>query len=106
MPSAYTPRQYAVPAKAFGTNQAISWRTGRGPAEQVRVDAARLQHEFARRIRGRLRATSLTTRQYALECARDYDRQLSILNGTAVMRLEDIAQAERILGEVVSVHHA
>lgn len=106
MPPAYTPRQYAVPAKAFGTHQDISWRSGRSPAEQVRVDAARLQHEFARRIRDRLRAANLTTRQYAATCARDYDRQLGILNGTAVMRLEDIAQAERILGGVVSVHHS
>lgn len=64
--------------------------------------AARLQHEYAVRINRRLRGLGKTVYDYASMTGTSYDRLTKVLRGVAVMKLEDIAQAERLLGNIIA----
>ena len=39
---------------------------------------------------------------YAAKCEMPYDRLSKVMRGEVIMRLEDIAQAERILGGILA----
>ena len=95
----FQPRDYAS-GSDFGMYAGIGWKKSVSDKECDRIDAARLQHMYAVAIRSKARARFKTVRAYADTCGVSYDRMAKVLRGEAIMRLEDIAQAERILGGI------
>jgi AraC-like DNA-binding protein len=69
-------------------------------AEKARARAAELQHWYVLRIRERMVARDLSVKQYAAEAGMSYYRLARLLRGEVILRLEDIAMADLILGEV------
>ena len=96
----YRPRDWAAPEdrNLFGKEDEISWLEGGSVVEVSRIDASRLQHTLTVRIRRRLREKGYTIHSYADRAGVSYDRMAKVLRGEAVMRLEDLADAELILG--------
>ncbi|MFF2296537.1 hypothetical protein [Arthrobacter sp. NPDC058127] len=99
----FHPRLMAVPSDRlnFGKDAEITWLDGTTELEVSRINAARLQHDLARKITGRLRDKGHSIRSYAALTGIGYDRMAKVLRGEAVMRLEDVSDAERLLGEIV-----
>jgi hypothetical protein len=64
------------------------------------LGAARYQHIYALRIRARMKAKNHNAKSYAAAAGVRYDRLVKVLRGHAIMRLEDIAAADGILGQV------
>jgi hypothetical protein len=119
----FQPRDWVDTRKDFGSNENIEWLTSprkkpKLPApdasrppnelaleEQTRrrqeldqLGAARRQHELARAIRQAMKVRGFyTITAYAAAYELNYKRLNTILNGTAIMRLEDVANAERNL---------
>ncbi|GGI00151.1 hypothetical protein GCM10007170_36630 [Arthrobacter liuii] len=85
----------------FGKVARISWLEGRTETEKKRIATARLQHALAVKITGTLRGMRYNVRSYAKLAGVSYDRMAKVLRGEALMRLEDIADAERLLGLVI-----
>ncbi|MBE4719863.1 hypothetical protein DAD99_17475 [Pseudarthrobacter sp. AB1] len=85
----------------FGKVARISWLEGSTETEEKRIATARLQHALAVKIIGTLRDMGHNVRSYAKLAGVSYDRMAKVLRGEALMRLEDIADAERLLGLVV-----
>lgn len=86
----------------FGKVQEIDWLEGTTEAEASRIAAARLQHALAVKITGRLKDKQLSIRNYAELAEIGYDRMAKVLRGEAVMRLEDVSDAERLLGAIAA----
>lgn len=99
----FRPCEMAMPSdrRNFGKSADIRWVTGTTAEQVSRIDAARLQHEFALAITQRLHSKGVTIREYANLTGGGYDRLAKVLRGEAIMRLEDISDAERLLGEIV-----
>lgn len=93
----FRPRDYTSEPGAFGRATTIEWIAQDSAFGQDRAQAAWLQHLYAARITQRLRDQKKTLAKYADLAGVGYDRMSKVLRGEAVMRLEDIAQAERIL---------
>jgi hypothetical protein len=68
------------------------------PPEASRIEAARLQHVLAVKILARLRETGHTMRSYSELAGTGYDRMAKVLRGEVLVRLEDVSDAERLLG--------
>lgn len=85
----------------FGKVADISWLQGTSESEASQIEAARLQHALALKITGRLRERGHSIRTYADLAGIGYDRMAKVLRGEALMRLEDVSDAERLLGAVV-----
>lgn len=100
----YRPRDWVAPQdrQLFGKTEQISWLEGTSAVEVSRIDASKLQHALAVRIRRRLREKGYTIRTYAERAGISYDRMAKVYRGEAVMRLEDLADAELILGLMFS----
>ncbi|WBM79120.1 hypothetical protein KIV56_11520 [Cryobacterium breve] len=85
------------------------WKEPRSERD-VFLAAAKLQHLYAMRIRARIRSAENSGPQslkaYAAASGIKYDRVLTILRGETVLRLDDIAMADLILGEVSEVSRA
>lgn len=64
-----------------------------------------LQHNYACRIRERLKVEDWTFKRYASEAQIEYDRLVRMLRGEVVMRLEDIALADELLKGVSEWSH-
>ena len=96
----FQPRSMAKPfdRHKFGKTVEISWLEGSTEIEDRRIAAARLQHALAVEITARLRNKRQSIRVYAELAGVSYDRMAKVLRGEALMRLEDVADAERILG--------
>lgn len=99
----FQPRLMATEADRsnFGKAVRISWLEGSTDLEAKRIAAARLQHAFAVKITATLRDKGLNIRSYAELAGVSYDRMAKVLRGEALMRLEDVADAERLLGSIV-----
>ena len=80
----------------------MKWRSDVDPAERVFQMAARLQHQYVIRIRTRMKETGrgMTVKQYAGEVGSSYDRIVKIFRGETILRLEDIAAADEVVGDV------
>ena len=76
------------------------WRKTEDSIEATYVQAARLQHRYVHRIRVRLADRGMSVEDYAKEAGSSYGRMSRLLRGEIVMRLEDIAVADRVLKEV------
>ncbi|GAA3313327.1 hypothetical protein [Arthrobacter ramosus] len=98
----FRPREMAAPSDRwlFGKATSIAWLEGTTEPEKSRIDAARLQHSIAARINTRLRDTGQSIHSYAQLTGIGYDRMTKVLRGEALMRLEDISDAERLLGDI------
>jgi hypothetical protein len=86
----------------FGRVVAIKWRSAASPTEADQLGAAQLQHLYACRITQQLKRRGESIREYSVRTRVGYDRLAKVLRGEAVMRLEDIAQAQRLLGGILS----
>ncbi|WP_411700979.1 hypothetical protein [Conyzicola sp.] len=113
----FKPRDWAANPKHFGSSETIEWldrprtKSKTPPANESAPDAekreqheldqrgaARRQHELALVIRQTAKIRGhYTITAYAEEFGLNYKRLNTILNGTAIMRLEDVANAERNL---------
>jgi predicted transcriptional regulator len=91
---------FTLERTGFGRAAALRWKTSNSPMEQTRINAANLQHLYCVRIRERMTKKLMTAKQFAEASNISYDRLLKVLRGDIIMRLEDIAAADLILGEV------
>jgi hypothetical protein len=65
------------------------------------MGAAKIQHLYALRIRALLKARMLSLAEYARETGHDSGKRIgAFLRGEVVMRLDDLAWADLILGDV------
>ena len=96
----FVPRRSSLEPDSFGRSELIAWKDSPSRSAIDRLEAARLQHAYAVVIRRSARSKFKTVGAYAEICGASYDRMAKILRGEAIMRLEDIAQAHRILGSV------
>lgn len=84
----------------FGKVLALNWIDSHSDLEASRIAAAQLQHALAVRIMRQLKEKGLSIRDYAALAHIGYDRMAKVLRGEAVMRLEDVADAQRLLGDI------
>ncbi|MCY7287293.1 MAG: hypothetical protein LH624_03330 [Cryobacterium sp.] len=98
--SSYRPRDWCVTPRLFGKAERVTWRTPNGPVESAQQGAARLQHTYALKIQLLLRAQGISVRGFCAASGKTYDRMLRVLNGQMVMRLEDVAIADILLGPI------
>ena len=91
---------FTLERTGFGRAAALRWKTSNSPIEKIRINAAKLQHHYCVRIRERMTNELMTAKQFAEASNISYDRLLKVLRGDIIMRLEDIAAADLILGEV------
>lgn len=61
------------------------------------IGTAKLQHEFAYRIRDALADRDLTVKEFAKMEGQDYFRWRRLLRGEIIMRLEDVTRVGRSL---------
>jgi hypothetical protein len=101
----YRPRDWAVEPALFGVGMDIKW----GDDVNVQSDfaqrgASALQHDVAVSVRNRLRdrPRRMSLKRLAAETEISYDRLSRLLRGEVVMRLEDIAAMEAVLGALVT----
>jgi hypothetical protein len=97
----FKPRSYSSEPKSFGKAANIGWKSFSDPAEKDRQWAAQFQHGYAVRINRRLQELGMTSREYSALTGVGYDRITKVLRGDAVIRLEDVSQAERLLGGII-----
>lgn len=101
----FRPRHMTTSANSghFGKNLPIEWLVGTSDLERSRIEAARLQHRLALKINARLHASGHSIRSYAELAGIGYDRMAKVLRGEALMRLEDVSDAQRLLGGILPV---
>jgi len=92
----FEPRMFTDEPEAFGLARLINWRLPED-AELDQANAARLQHLWALAIRRASKQRFGSVRKYAVAAHQNYDRLAKVLRGDAIMRLEDIAAAQRLL---------
>lgn len=93
----YQPRRYTDEPAGFGKVEGIQWKPVKAGAEDQHR-AAQLQHAWAVLIRRAAERQYGSLAKYADAVGISYDRLTKIMRGTEIMRLEDIAQAQRYLG--------
>ena len=98
--SRYVPSSFSVEPRGFGRAENVHWKTSDDGIERSRIQASKLQHLYSVRIRKRMTEKSTSAQQFAALSGISYDRLLKVLRGDVIMRLEDIASADLILGEV------
>jgi hypothetical protein len=97
----FKPRAYTAEPNAFGKAANVRWISAATDSDADLCLAAQLQHTYAVRINLRLRDMKKSVRDYSHMTGIGYDRLAKVLRGDAIMRLEDIAQAERLLGKIL-----
>ncbi|SEB73577.1 hypothetical protein SAMN04489806_1642 [Paramicrobacterium humi] len=70
--------------------------------EHHRLNAAKLQHAYVVRIRAQGADRGLSVKALASAMGTTYQRLSKMLRGEVIMRLEDLAAAEQILGGITS----
>ncbi|MBB5633121.1 ribosome-binding protein aMBF1 (putative translation factor) [Cryobacterium mesophilum] len=103
----FRPRDCARTPAAFGYSREIRWADESGASDDRldQIGTAKLQHEFAYRIRDALAARDLTVKDFAEMEGQDYFRWRRLLRGEIIMRLEDVTRVERSLElRLVSEH--
>ena len=116
----YWPRNFSSEPESFGKARIVGWLPPTDGRSKALSNAARLQHMYAVRIRSRakviekgllnvtgpLAARTEVDKKAPLKCLADksgssYTRLLGCLRGTVVMRLDDIAWADMVLGDII-----
>lgn len=98
--SKYRPRDFVLPdyRKRFGQTTNMVWVN---ESEVERVDelfAAKLQARAAAAITVASYTQDMTIKDYAEKAGVAYQRLSRVLRGAEVMKLEDMATAQRVLG--------
>lgn len=104
----YTPRDFSPDKAGFGKVGEIRWMDPREltAVQRPQMRAARLQHTYSCRIRYRAKHQWGTVAKFAAASNLPYDRFMKILRGEAIMRLEDVAQAQyMLLGVLEDLSH-
>jgi hypothetical protein len=108
----YAPRDCAVDHALFGKADDLTWKTLEAvmaiypkladteTRAQALLFAAKLQHHYVLRIRQRLQVTRTPMKSFAADAGISYDRMVKVLRGAAILRLEDLAMADVLIGEV------
>ena len=96
----YRPRDFCVHPERFGQVGAVQWKSPE-QGEKIQLQAAVLQHEWSKLIRRRLGEERVTLKVFASRARMSYDRAAKVLRGEAIMRLEDLAAAQLILGGII-----
>jgi hypothetical protein len=95
----YVPRLLSLEPLDFGQKAGLLWRD----EDDLRADevdylgAAKLQHEFALLVSERIRRRFNSLTDYASFAGVNYPRLARILRGDVILRLEDVASAQRVL---------
>jgi hypothetical protein len=90
------PRSHTDEPSGFGKVDSIRWKLAE-PGSEDQHRAAQIQHAWAVQIRHAAESKYGSLAKYAETFGLSYDRLTKILRGVETMRLEDIAQAERLL---------
>ena len=99
--SRYVPRLFAIDDQLFGKQRVIKWKPS-GNSIDSELDqsrAAQMQHGVAFAIHAALRQSARyhSVADYARAVDVSERRMAELLRGDIVMRLEDLATAERVL---------
>jgi len=97
----FRPRNYVQGSGAFGGYGEVDWIVPRSDDEADRLLAAQMQDRVARQIRWIAVGRYGSVKAYADSHGLSYDRLSKLLRGETLMRLEDIAQANRLLGDII-----
>jgi hypothetical protein len=98
----YRPNSYVVDSRAFG-GAGVEWRQlapDASEGEKDQLGASQKQHAIAKAVRSAARHKHGSVREYAQLNEINYQRLSGVLRGDLILRLEDIANAERNLGLV------
>jgi hypothetical protein len=87
----FVPRTYTDEPESFGRAATIIWQLK--PENDINATAARLQHELAVQINRAIKTKHKSVRGYCKATGAKYQRTTDMLNGSAIMRLEDVATA-------------
>lgn len=98
--SKFRPVDYCTHSRKFGAQRNPGWVKVKGSSERDRLLTAQAQHYFAYIIRQRLDDRGIDISDYAQRLGVDQTRLYRVLNGTVLMRLEDVATAHRALGHI------
>ena len=96
----YRPNSYLVDPRAFG-RAGVEWRQLAPEAsegEKDQLGASMKQHAVAKAVRSAARRKHGSVHEYAQLNEINYQRLSGVLRGDLILRLEDIANAERNLG--------
>jgi len=97
----YEPRTYAKQPKLFGSESIMQWKPTPNDASDTTVDqvsASKRQHIIALAIHRALAKKGTSMRSYAASHPEiTYTRFAAVMRGEAIMKLDDIANAERNL---------
>jgi len=97
----YVPRRFAIDDQLFGKERVIKWKSTENldDLEVGQRRAAQIQHHAALAIRAALNRSARyhSVADYARAVDVSERRMAELLRGDIVMRLEDIAVAERVL---------
>jgi transcriptional regulator with XRE-family HTH domain len=96
----YVPRSFCEDPSGFGRDVGTRWKRPGSPIESVQTHAARLQHQFVLRIRERLVVKQMSSKAFATAAGMTTQRLNRLMRGEILIRLEDLAAADLILGEV------
>jgi hypothetical protein len=102
----YTPKGFAADPTEFGKRDRILWATPDDETAARQCLAAQLQHEFSYRILRRIAEAGISIKSYSSMTGQTYDSTVKMLRGDAVMRLDHIATAERLLGGLLESPNA
>ncbi|TFB56756.1 hypothetical protein [Cryobacterium tagatosivorans] len=94
------PRDLTEEPDGFGRVRALPWKTAVSRESEAFLLVAQRQHTYSVRIRRRIKETGSNLKAYAREAGTSYDRLGKLLRGVIVMRLEDIAMADVVLGGI------
>ncbi|WP_426976018.1 hypothetical protein ACQCSU_14670 [Pseudarthrobacter sp. O4] len=98
----YAPKSFAKVPADFGKRNEIPWNDADSLLDSDRLAASILQHRYAYKIRSRIAELGMSLATYSAQTAQTYDRNLKILGGNAVMRLDFVTEAERLLGHILN----
>ena len=94
---------------SFGNSLFVHWREPRNRLEEIRLEAAKLQHAYALTIRNRIKsrpphpqtgARRNTIKAYCTHVGIGYEQFARALRGQVPLQLEDLATAKIVLGDV------
>jgi lambda repressor-like predicted transcriptional regulator len=87
------PRNLTSEPEAFGRAASIGWIAADG-RDEIDVVAARLQHEWALRVRAGIRGHGKSVKLLAITAGLSYDRLRKLLSGEAAATLHNIAAVD------------
>jgi hypothetical protein len=95
----YVPRSYTLDYHDFGKKESVRWldEADLDDLELDRLGGAKLQHVMAVDMNQRIARRFLSLRHYAEHTGQKYERLARMLRGEIVMRLDDVANANRHL---------